>query len=276
MGRFDGKVGFVTGGAREQGRANALRLADEGADIVVLDLCETVSGINFQMGTEELLEETAQMVRDRGRRVIARRADVRDQASLDAVVDEAVQTFGGIDVVSTTADVVSWGTVADIGRDEWAQVIDINLSGVWRTAKAVIPTMRRAGTGGSIVTTSSSAGLRGYADCAHRVAAAHAVIRLTHMLAFELARDDIRVNAICPGLLHDHVPTGPGVLRPFRHDLDDSATPNPLSAVATIELAPPSKSELADVANAFAWLVSDVARYVTGIVIPIDVGRSGG
>jgi (+)-trans-carveol dehydrogenase len=246
MARFDGKVCFVTGAAGGQGRANALRIAHEGADVMLSDLSTPITGLDVQMETEEALEETALLVRRHGRRALTCPADVRDQGSLDAAVAMALEEYGHIDVVSATASIVHGGTIGDLGEQAWRQLIDVNFSGTWRTAKAVIPPMRAAGSGGCIVLGASSAGLQGYAGCSHYVAAAHAIVRMTRTLALELAADNIRVNALCPGGRSD--------------------------AAARLE-GPPrlaSAEDLASAASAFCWLASDAAGYVTGIALPID------
>lgn len=199
MGRVEGKVAFITGAARGQGRSHAIRLAQEGADIIAIDLCEEIPYNPYELSTEEDLAETVRQVEALDRRIVARKADVRDFDGLKAAVDEGVAELGRLDIVSANAGVA--GTAAlteELPEDQWRTMIDINLSGVWHSAKAAIPHIKAGGDGGSMVLTSSEAGIRGYANMAHYVSAKHGVVGLMRTLAMELAPERIRVNSIHP------------------------------------------------------------------------------
>ncbi|MDF2920825.1 MAG: 3-ketoacyl-ACP reductase, partial [Microbacterium sp.] len=188
MGRVEGKVAFITGAARGQGRSHAVRLAQEGADIIAIDICEAIPENPYDPATEEDLAETVRQVEALDRRIVAEKADVRDFAQLKAVVDHGVAELGRLDIVSANAGISgSPNKSEDIPDDEWTNMLDINLSGVWRTVKAAIPHLRAGGRGGSIVLTSSDAGLFAYENIAHYVSAKHGVVGLMRTLALELA-----------------------------------------------------------------------------------------
>ena len=198
MGRVSGKVAFITGGARGQGRSHALRLAEEGADIVVCDLIQQIDTIPYPMSTAEDLAETVRLVEGLDRRIMARQVDVRDQAGLDSLVADAITEFGHIDIVCANAGIMSMAPTWEITDESWSDMIDVNLTGVWRTLKAVVPSMIAAKRGGSIVITSSTAGIRGFGNLAHYTAAKHGVVGLMLSLANEVAQHNIRVNTIHP------------------------------------------------------------------------------
>src|SRR6187402_1130823 len=198
MGRLEGKVAFVTGAARGQGRSHALRLAEEGADIVAVDVCRQLASVPYPMATPEDLTETAKLVEDLDRRIVVREADVRDSARLADVVAEGIGEFGRLDIIVANAGIVSMAPTLELDEDSWQEMIDVNLTGVWKTLKAAVPAMIEAGNGGSVIITSSAAGLRGFANIAHYVAAKHGVVGLMKTLAQELAPHMIRVNTVNP------------------------------------------------------------------------------
>jgi len=272
MGRMDGKVAFITGAARGQGRAHALRLAEEGADIVLVDACVDMATVGYPLASVEDLEEGAELVRKLGRRALSVQADVRDQAALDAAAATAVATFGRLDIVCANAGVASFAKTWELTDEQWADVIDVDLTGVWRTIRAVVPTMLDAGRGGSIVLTSSAGGIQGIQKFGHYVAAKHGVIGLMKTLANEVASARIRVNAVVPGtVLTDMVMNEPA-MRLFRPDLEHPVLDDVREAMQSMHALPTPWLDPVDVSNAILWLSSDEARYVTGVVLPIDAG----
>jgi (+)-trans-carveol dehydrogenase len=276
MGTLDGKVAFITGGARGQGRSHAITLAENGADVVVVDIDQTIESVFYPLATADDLDETARMVEKTGRGVLARTVDVRDSAALDAVVAEAVKTFGHIDVVSANAGIATtmlktW----EMSERDWQDVIDVNLTGVWRTVKAVVPPMIEAGRGGCIVLTSSLAGLKGYSNIAGYVAAKHGVNGLMRTLANELGPYSIRVNSVCPGLIHTDMMMNQPTYDIFRPEIDHPTKEDATEVFRTMQVLPTDWLEPQDVSEVIAWLASDAARFITGAAIPVDAGQIG-
>jgi (+)-trans-carveol dehydrogenase len=272
MNRVEGKVALITGGARGQGRSHAVRLAEEGADVVVLDACEDVPTAGYPMATMADLEETAGIVAALGRRVLARRTDVRDQAGLDAAVEAALAELGPIEIVCANAGVASFARAWELTEQQWQDVLDIDLGGVWRTVKAVVPSMIRAARGGSIVLTSSAGGMQGIQNFAHYVAAKHGVIGLMKTLANEVAEHRIRVNAVVPGTVLTPMAMNEPAYKLFRPDLERPTLDDVRDAMQSMHALPVPWLEPVDVSNAILWLSSEEARYVTGVVLPIDAG----
>jgi (+)-trans-carveol dehydrogenase len=273
MGRVGGKVAFVTGAARGQGRSHAVRLAQEGADIVAIDLCAQVDSVAYPMATPEDLEETAAQVEALGRRIVAKQADVRDYAQLSRVLNEAVASLGRLDIVCANAGIYSQGVMAQMPEEKWGDMIDINLTGVWHTCKAAIPHLVAAG-GGCMILTSSAVALRPSANIGHYVAAKHGVVGLMRTLALELANDMIRVNSVHPTgvdtamIQNDAMyrQLAPGVEHPTREDL--------APVLQSLNVLPIPWVEPIDVSNAVLFLASDEARYVTGVAFPVDAGMA--
>jgi (+)-trans-carveol dehydrogenase len=197
-GRVEGKVAFITGAARGQGRSHAVRLAQEGADIIAVDLCDQVDSVPYQMATPEDLADTVKQVEALDRRIVATKADVRDYGALKKALDDGVAQLGRLDIVSANAGIASFGRAEELPEQTWQDMIDTNLTGVWHAAKAAIPHLIAGGRGGSIVLTSSAAGLKAYANVAHYVSAKHGVVGLMRTLALELAPHMIRVNSLHP------------------------------------------------------------------------------
>ena len=197
-GRVEGKVAFITGAARGQGRSHAVRLAQEGADIIAVDLCDQVDSVPYQMATPEDLADTVKQVEALDRRIVATKADVRDYGALKKALDDGVAQLGRLDIVSANAGIARFGRAEELPEQTWQDMIDTNLTGVWHTAKAAIPHLIAGGRGGSIVLTSSAAGLKAYANVAHYVSAKHGVVGLMRTLALELAPHMIRVNSLHP------------------------------------------------------------------------------
>lgn len=272
-GRLAGKVAFITGAARGQGRAHAVRFAQEGADVVIVDHCQQIDTIPYALATADDLDETARLVKDQGRRVVSVQADVRDLSSLEHAHQVAVEEFGGIDILVANAGVGSFGPALEITEQQWQDVIDVDLTGVWKTARTVVPDMVERG-GGSVILTSSVAGLVAFLNLSHYTAAKHGVVGLMKALAAELAPHHIRVNSIHPTTVDtpmiDNIET---------RELFLPGVPNPDRAVAAelmkgLNALPIPWIEDVDVSNAALWLASDEARYVTGVALPIDAGAT--
>jgi SDR family mycofactocin-dependent oxidoreductase len=192
-------VAFVTGAARGQGRAHAVRLAAEGADIIAIDICGSVSDtITYPAATPEDLAETVQAVEAAGRKVLAREVDIRDLAAQQQVIADGVEQFGRLDVVVANAGVLSWGRMFEMTEEQWDSVVDVNLNGTWRTMRAAVPAMIEAGNGGSIIVVSSSAGLKATPGNSHYAASKHGLVAMTNSLALEVGEFGIRVNSIHP------------------------------------------------------------------------------
>ncbi|MET0198758.1 MAG: mycofactocin-coupled SDR family oxidoreductase [Rhodococcus fascians] len=266
MGLLEGKVGFITGAGHGQGRSHAVRMAQEGADVILSDLCAPVPQVQAPMATEDELAETARLVEKEGRRAVFGIADVRDRGALQAVADRGLAEFGHIDVVSANAGVWIPRPFVEIDEDEYDAIVDISLKGAWNTCQVVVPTMIEQGTGGSIVITSSAGGLRGQAPYAHYVAAKHGVVGLMRALANELAKYDIRVNTVHP--------TGVNTFMPLQPIVADVAASEPLFIQGAANMLNVGAIEAEDVSNAVIWLMSSEARWITGVTLPVDAGNT--
>lgn len=272
-GRLEGKVALITGAARGQGRSHALRLAQEGADIIALDACEAQPHVPTAPATEADLAETVAQVEALDRRIIAHRADVRSQEQIDAVVSAGVADFGRLDIVSANAGIAMTPRLAhEMGDEEFVDMQDVNLVGVWRTAKSAIPHMIDAGNGGCIVLTSSEAGLKPYANAASYVAAKHGVVGLMRTLAVELAPHMIRVNSIHPTQVDTPMIMNETTMRLFRPDLEHPTRVDFAVASQSTNLLPIPWVDPVDISNALLFLASDEARYITGVPLPVDAG----
>lgn len=265
----DGKVAFITGAARGQGRAHAVRLAREGADIVAVDICAPVEQSAVATASASDLDETVALVEALGRRIVARSADVRSLRALETAAAEGVEAFGRLDIVIANAGITSGGASFAVPESTWDTVLDVNLSGVWRTCVATVPHLIAGGRGGSIVMTSSIAGLRGLPLSAAYTAAKHGEVGLCKVLALELASHDIRVNTIHPhGVNTEMIKSGDR----------RSAMPEDVNPVVFQVFAPllpvSGMAEPEEIAEVVSWLVSDAARYITGCQLPIDFGNS--
>jgi (+)-trans-carveol dehydrogenase len=275
MPRLEVKVAFITGAARGQGRSHAQRLAADGADIVAVDICADTETVPYPMGTADELAETKALVEQAGRRCVTATADVRSLEQLGAAVDAAKEAFGKIDILVSNAGIWSQSTESwTLDEETWQTMIDVNLTGQWKTAKAVVPTMIEGGNGGAITITSSSIGLKATTGNVHYTTAKHGVIGLVRTLAHELAPHDIRVNAICPTTVNSPMITNDALYTLFRPDLDSPGLPDVEPGLRDLNLLDVSMMEPADVSAAISWLVSDDARYVTGIALPIDAGST--
>jgi SDR family mycofactocin-dependent oxidoreductase len=276
MGTLDGQVALITGAARGQGRSHALALAREGADIVALDIGrDAFESVPYPLGTEEELDETVAAVEALGRRALKGLADVRDLGQIQAVVDTALETFDGIDIVCANAGIGSFFVSWEITPQQWQDMIDVNLTGVFNTTRATLPSMVERGQGGSLVLTSSTAGLIGYAHTAHYTAAKHGVIGLMKVLAQELGPHRIRVNAVCPTTVNTPLVVNDATFQLFAPDVSNPTADDVREAFAGLNSLPDLPwIEPEDVSEAVVWLCSDAARYVTGLAMPIDAGNT--
>lgn len=276
-GRVAGKVAFITGAARGQGRSHAVRLAEEGADIIAVDVCGPVgdTGRFYPPATAEDLAETARLVESAGRRIVTYTADVRDHDALADGLDAAVAQLGRLDIVAANAGIFQFGAeVPDISTTDWRDVIDVNITGVFHTCKAAIPHLVAGGRGGSVVITSSDAGVKGFANFGHYVTSKHAVIGLMRSLTLEVARHSIRVNVVAPTNCNTDMIRNEAVYRLFRPDLQTVTDAQFAEASATLLALPQPWVEPIDVSNALLFLASDEARFITGVTLPVDGGSA--
>lgn len=275
-GPLDGRVAFVTGAARGQGRAHAVRLAAEGADIVAIDVCKPVSDtVTYPMPTADDLAETVHEVEATGRKVLAREVDIRDLAAQQEVVADAVAQFGRLDIVVANAGILSWGRIWELSEEAWDTVIDVNLNGTWRTIKAALPAMIEAGNGGSIIIVSSSAGLKATPGNAHYAASKHGLVALTNALALEAGEFGIRVNSIHPYSIQTPMIEPEAMAKIFTKypSFLHSFAPMPLKPVAR-DGKPGLQEFMApeEVANVVAWLADDASMTISGSQIAVDRG----
>jgi SDR family mycofactocin-dependent oxidoreductase len=271
-GRVQGKVAFITGAARGQGRSHAIRLAQEGADIIAVDICDQVETVPYPMATPEDLAQTVKEVEALDRRIVATRADVRDYDALKATLDDGVAQLGRLDIVSANAGIASFGRADEITEQTWRDMIDINLSGDWHAAKAAIPHLIAGGHGGSIILTSSAAGLKGYANVGHYVSAKHGVVGLMRSLALELAPHMIRVNSLHPTQVNTDMIMNQDTWKLFSPDIQNPTIDDFRAASQAVNALPIPWVEPVDISNALLFLASDEARYITGVTLPVDAG----
>lgn len=274
MGRVEGKVAFVTGAARGQGRSHALRLAQEGADIIAVDIASQIDTVPYGMATPEDLQQTVKEIEALDRRIVAIQADVRDFGALKSAVDEGVAQLGRLDIVCANAGIFSFGTMEQLSDQEFSDMIDVNLKGVWHTAKAAIPHLRAGGNGGSMILTSSTAGLMAIQNVGHYTAAKHGVVGLMRTLALELAPDMIRVNSVHPTSVDTDMIQNSAAYALFAPDLEEKDRTREVLAprFGGLNALPIPWVEPVDISNAVLFLASDEARYITGVTLPVDAG----
>jgi SDR family mycofactocin-dependent oxidoreductase len=271
MGRVAGKVALITGAARGQGRSHALRLAEEGADIIAIDICESIGTTPYGGAGDDDLALTVKQVEEHDRRVVAIKADVRDLESLEAAVKRGVAELGRLDIVIANAGIASFAPIWELSETQWNDVVDINLTGVWKTIKATAPVLIAQGTGGSVVLTSSVAGLIAFPNLGHYVAAKHGVVGLMRTAAVELAPYNIRVNSVHPTTVDTPMVANEPVYGLFLGV--ESATRSEAEAgMKAMHALPVPWVEAIDISNAVLWLASDEARYVTGTTQVVDAG----
>jgi (+)-trans-carveol dehydrogenase len=274
-GRVEGKVAFITGAARGQGRSHALTLAREGADIIAVDITKQIDTVPYPMATPDDLAETVNQVEALGRRIVASQADVRDYDALKQALDEGVAELGRLDIVSANAGVFGFGTVQELAEQTWRDMIDVNLTGEWHAVKAAIPHLRAGGSGGSIILTSSTMGLKAEPNIGHYNSAKHGVVGLMRTLALELAPDMIRVNALAPTTVNTDMIHNSATYELFAPDLPAAERTREVLAPRFQDLnaLPIPWVEPADISNAVLFLASDEARYITGVALPVDAGQ---
>ena len=265
-GRVAGKVAFITGAARGQGRSHAIRLAEEGADIIAVDICRDYGTVPYAMATEADLAETVKAVEALDRRIVATQADVRDAAALKAAVDDGVAQLGRLDIVSANAGICTVQSWDEVTPAVWQDTLDTNLTGVWNTMVVSVPHLIAAG-GGSIICTSSTAGIKGLPYLAPYVAAKHGVVGIARTMANELAIHKIRVNTVHPTGVDTPMGTGLGGLEPLINR-DPNLGPIYMNTLP-VEIVDPR-----DISNAVLFLASDEARYVTGLEFTVDAGNT--
>jgi len=272
-GRVEGKVAFVSGAARGQGRSHAVRLAEEGADIIAVDICGPIDNLAYPHSTPEDLAETIELVKARNRRIVAAEVDVRDYDALKALVDSGVEQLGRLDIIVANAGVGTDGRkLHKIRENVWQDMIDINLSGVWHTVKAGVPHILSGGRGGSIVLTSSVGGRKAYPNTGHYIAAKHGVIGLMRAFAVELGQDMIRVNAVLPSQVSTTMVMNDSTYRLFRPDLANPGPDDFAPISQMMHTLPVPWVDAVDISNAVLFLASDESRYVTGVSLPVDAG----
>ncbi|HEY5844316.1 MAG TPA: mycofactocin-coupled SDR family oxidoreductase [Mycobacterium sp.] len=273
-GRVEGKVAFVTGAARGQGRSHAVRLAEEGADIIAVDVCKKVTDDSqIPASTPDDLAETADLVKGLNRRIVTAEVDVRDYDALKTVVDGGVEQLGRLDIIVANAGIGNGGQTLDkTSETDWNDMIDINLSGVWKSVKAAVPHLISGGHGGSIILTSSVGGLKPYPHTGHYIAAKHGVIGLMRTFAVELGQHSIRVNAVCPTNVNTPMFMNEGTKKLFRPDLENPGVDDLAAAAQFMHVLPIGWVEPIDISNAVLFLASDESRYVTGLPVTVDAG----
>ena len=265
-GRVEGKVAFITGAARGQGRSHAVRLAEEGADIIAVDICRDYPTVGYSLATAADLAETVKAVEALDRRIVATQADVRDLAALTAAVNDGVAQLGRLDVVCANAGICTIQPWHEVTPAVWQDTLDTNLTGVWNTMVAAAPHLIAAG-GGSIICTSSTAGIKGLPFLAPYVAAKHGVVGIARTMANELARHHIRVNTVHPTGVDTPMAAGLGGLDPL------IGTDQNLGPIFMNTL-PVQSVDARDISNAVLFLASDESRYVTGLEFTVDAGNT--
>lgn len=278
MERLSGRVALITGAARGQGRAHAVRLASEGADIIAFDSCATFTSTNYDPSTLADLEETARLVKAQGRRILWRQIDARNFADVEKLVSAGTEEFGRLDIVVVNHAICHYSNTWEVTEENWDEVISVNLTSVWKVLKAVAPYMIEQRTGGSIIVTSSVAGVKGQPFLAPYVASKHGVVGLAKTLANELGRHRIRVNVVLPGGVQTPMAGydwngEKGESNPFAGELNKpevAATLGPIfmNALGEKWMTPE------DVANTVAFLASDEAHFITGAEFPVDSGAT--
>lgn len=277
MGNLDGKVAFITGAARGQGRSHAVRLAQEGADIIAVDLCDGVDSVSefYPPATPEDLAETVRQVEALDRRIVAAQADVRDIEQLTGAVNDAVAQLGRLDIVVANAGIFTFGQETHkLAEQSWADIIDINLTGVWHSYKAAAEHLIAAGAGGSVIIISSLAGFKGLANTAAYTTAKHGIVGLMKVLANELGPYGIRVNTIHPNSIDTPMVKNERTYKLFRPELDAPTAEDAEPAFGGMNPMGKAWIEPVHVSNVVAWLASDQSYYVSGGQIPVDAAAA--
>jgi SDR family mycofactocin-dependent oxidoreductase len=252
-----------------------VRLAEEGADIIAVDVCGPIDTVvDYEGARVEDLEETVALVEKLGRRIVPVQADVRDFDALREAAVRGVRELGRLDVVVANAGIATFGASAEQSEQQWQTMIDVNLTGVWHTTKATLPILVEQGQGGSVMITSSLMGFKGSANGIGYAAAKHGVVGIARSLAKEFAPHMIRVNSIHPTNVHTVMLDNPGIYKLFRPDLENPTFEDAKDIYIAMNLMPLPWVEMIDVSNAVLWLASDESRYVTGVALPVDLGAA--
>lgn len=272
-GRVEGKVAFISGAARGQGRSHAVRLAQEGADIIAIDVCGPIENLAYPHSTPEDLAETADLVKNLDRRIVTAQVDVRDYDALKAAVDSGVEQLGRLDIIVANAGIGTFGNkLHKIGEQIWQDMIDVNLSGVWHTVKAGVPHILAGGRGGSVVLTGSVGSHKAMAYTGHYIAAKHGVLGLMRAFAVELGQHSIRVNSVHPSQVNTPMTMNDITFRLFRPDLENPGPEDFAPFSQMTHTMPVPWVEAVDISNAVLFLASDESRYITGVSLPVDAG----
>jgi (+)-trans-carveol dehydrogenase len=272
MGRVAGKVAFITGAGRGQGRSHAVRLAEEGADVIITDICHDIETCPYPLSSRDDLDETARLVEKTGQRVVAVEADVRNLDELTAAVTEGIDELGRLDIVAANACIGGAGALIELTSAQWQTMLDVALTGVWHTIKATVPRLIEQGEGGSVVITSSAAGLKPLMNCGHYVAAKHGVIGMARTLANEIAPHAIRVNVVCPSSVKTPMMLNDWTFHLFRPDLESPTLEDCLDGFRSLQVLDIPFVDPVDISNAVLFLASDEARYITGTELVVDGG----
>ena len=273
MPRLDGKVALITGAARGQGRSHALRLAEEGADIIALDICRQIDTVPYPMADSDDLVTTVDLVRSRGRRIFAAEADVRDLPALEAAVDQGVSELGRLDIVVANAGTLNdTAPLWELSEQQFQDQLDVNLTGVWKTIKATVPTLLRQNEGGAVILISSISGLTVELNVGHYAASKHGVNGLMRTLSGELAPYGIRVNSINPTNVNTLMINNPRYNRLFAGGKDGATQEDALPALTAMHALPVPFLDPIDVSNAVVYLAGEDGRYITGTAHTIDAG----
>ncbi len=273
MGKFDGKVVLITGGARGQGRSHALRFAREGADVAFCDIAGQIDTVPYGMAKESDLTDTVKMVEDLDRRCVGVRADVRDRGQVESFVEQARTELGRVDFLLANAGIFSFSTVAEMDDATWDDMIGTNLTGVFNAMRAVLPIMIEQNYG-RIVATSSMAGKAGFGNVGHYVATKWGVIGLVKSVAMEVGANNITVNAVCPTTVDTDMIQNQAAYKLFLPDQAEVAKEDAATAFQALNTIPVPWVETIDISNTMAFLCSDEARYITGETIAVAAGQN--
>ncbi len=271
MGKLDGKVALITGGARGQGRSHAITFAREGADIVICDLAAQIETVPYQMSNTDDLNETVKLVEEQDRRCVAMQADVRDSAQIKSVVDTALAEFGQLDILIANAGIVAPVPLVDISDQAWSDMVETDLTGVFKSIRAVAPHMieRRSGR---IIATSSMVGRTGVPGLAHYVAAKWGVIGLVKSAALEFGQYGITVNAVCPTNVDTNMIQNPAMYALFAPDIKNPTREDVIPGFTSLNALPVPWVQVQDISEGMLYLAAESGRYVTGETLTIAAG----
>jgi SDR family mycofactocin-dependent oxidoreductase len=272
--RFEDKVVMITGAARGQGRSHARRFAAEGADVILCDWDgrRPIETVPYPLPAGDELEQTAQIVRDAGRRALVCPADVRDLHALTDAANRGIEEFGQIDILIANAAICTFHELATMPAEVWDEMIEINLGGVFNACRAAVPHMIERGTGGRVIATSSMAGRAGWENIGHYAAAKWGMIGMIKSLALEVAPHRITANVICPSSVNTTMMNNDASYKLFRPDLEAPTREDALPAFASVNVIPVPYAETDDVSDGVLFLASDEAWSITGVTLSIAAG----